>query len=92
MTKTVQTSYVHAEKSDQRKQDVLQTVDEFAVVYGRRVDDLLDEVFVTVGVGCGDVNENLQVLHPASKCQHLLGGQNIQLHCIPDTQKRSEVR
>lgn len=68
-------------------QNILQTVDEFAVIDGGRVDDLLDQVFVTVGVRCGDVNENLQMFHPASERQHLLGGQNVQLHRIPETQQ-----
>lgn len=66
----------------------LQRIDESAVVYGRRVDDFLNEFSVTVGISCGDMDEDLQVLHPVSQCQHLLGGQDIQLHCISDGGKR----
>lgn len=70
-----------------RRFNILQRVDESAVVYGRRVDDFLNELSITVGVGCGDVNENLQVLHPVGQCQHLLGGQDIQLHCISERKR-----
>lgn len=61
---------------------LLQRVDEFAVVYGGRVDHFLYELSVTVGVGCGDVNKDLQVLQPVGQRQHLLSGKDIQLHCI----------
>lgn len=66
---------------------LLQRVDESAVVYRGRVDDLLDELSVTVGVGCGDVDEDLQVLHPVRQGQHLLRGQDVQLHCISEREE-----
>lgn len=68
--------------------NLLQRVDESAVVNWGRVDNFLNELSVTVGVGCGDVNKDLQVLHLVGQCQHLLGGQDIQLHCISDREKR----
>lgn len=66
---------------------LLQRVDESAVVYGGRVDELLDELSVTVSVGCGDVDEDLQVLHPVRQGQHLLRGQDVQLHRISEREK-----
>lgn len=78
----------HSLKKEKKKRklqfNLLQRINESAVVYGWRVDDFLNELSVTVGVGCGDVNEDLQVLHPVGQCQHFLGGQDIQLHCIPE--------
>lgn len=68
--------------------NLLQRVDESAVVNWGRVDNFLNELSVTVGVGCGDVNKDLQVLHLVGQCQHLLGSQDIQLHCISDREKR----
>lgn len=70
-----------------QKFNLLQRINESAVVNGGRVDDFLDELPVTVGVSRGDVNENVQPLHPASQCQHLLRGQDIQLHCISEEEE-----
>ena len=66
--------------------NLLQSVDEPPVVDGWRVDDLLDELPVTVGVGRGDVEEDLQLLHPVGQGQHLLCGQDVQLHRISEGQ------
>lgn len=72
------------ENKGEVQSNLLQRIDESAVVYRRRVDDLLDELAVTVSIGCGDMNEDLQVLHLAGQRQHFLSGQDIQLHCIPE--------
>lgn len=71
---------------------LLQRIDEFAVVYRGRVDDFLNELPVTVGVGCGDVNKDLEVLHLVGQCQHLLGGQDIQLHCISEKREKKRTQ
>lgn len=64
--------------------NLLQGINQSAVVNGRRVDYFINKLSVTVGVGCGDMNEDLQVLHSVGQCQHFLGGEDIQLHCIPE--------
>lgn len=70
-----------------KEQSLLQCIDELVVVYGWRVDYFFNELSVTVGVGCGDVKEDLQVLHPVGQCQHLLGSQDIQLQCISESRR-----
>lgn len=64
--------------------NLLQGIDELAVVHRGRVDDLLDELPVTVGISRGHVEEDLQVLHPVGQRHHLLGGQDVQLHGISE--------
>lgn len=69
---------------------LLQRIDEFVVVYGGRVDNFLNELTITVGVGCRDMKEDLQVLHLVGQCHHFLGGQDIQLHCISETRREMD--
>lgn len=64
--------------------NLLQRINQSAVVNGWRVDYFINKLSVTVGVGCGDMNEDLQVLHSVGQCEHFLGGEDIQLHCIPE--------
>lgn len=70
---------------------LLQCINEFVVVYWRRVDYFFDELLVTVGVGRGDVKEDLKVLYLVGQRYHLLCGQDIQLHCISDRRRIDPV-
>ena len=69
-----QLHHLHSLNIKKATANLLQGIDEFAVVHRRRVDDLLNELPVTVGIGRGDVQEYLQVLHPVGQGHHLLGG------------------
>lgn len=62
--------------------DLLKCVYKLPVIDRWWIDHLFDELSVTVGVGCGDVDEHLQMLHSVSQANHLLCGQHIQLHGI----------
>lgn len=61
----------------------LQRVDELLGLDRRRVDDLIDVSAVAVGVGRGDVDEGLQVLHLLSQREELLCGDDVQLQGMP---------
>lgn len=58
-------------------------VDEFLGLDRRRVDDLVDVSAVAVGVGGGDVDEGLQVLHLLRQREELLCGDDVQLQRMP---------
>jgi len=75
-------SNLHGKSQQGPPIDLLQGINEFSVVDGWSVDDLLDELPVTVGVGCGDVEQDLQVLHGVCQCHHLLGCKDVQLESI----------
>ena len=72
--------------------NLLQALNELPVVNGWGIDHFLDELPVTVGVGCGDVEKHLQVLHTVGQRHHLLGGQDIQLKCIPKKGGQMHIR